>query len=79
MCLSTVYLDIKDTKHVFAEDASSVTVDAGSVKIATLFGAPKIVSGYTAGEINLLEHYVVLVKTGAKHAAKKRSGRSETA
>ena len=71
MCLSTIYLDKKDPKHVLAEEASSVTAHGNTVKIATLFGEPRTVKGYAPGEINLLEHYVVLVKSGAAYAAKK--------
>jgi predicted RNA-binding protein len=65
VCLSTVYLDKKDPRHVFLEEASSITVDGGSVRVSTLFGEQKTVAGYVTGEVNLLEHYVVLTRNGA--------------
>jgi predicted RNA-binding protein len=65
MCLSTVYLDMKDPGHVFLEEASSITVDGGSVRVSTLFGEQKTAAGYIPGEVNLLEHFVVLTRIGA--------------
>jgi len=67
VCLSTVYLDKKDQNSLFLEEASSITVGAGSVTVSTLFGERKTVVGYVPGEVNLLEHYVVLTKIGVSN------------
>jgi predicted RNA-binding protein len=67
MCLSTVYLDKKDQEHVFLEEASSITVEGGLVRVSTLFGEQKTAAGYVPGEVNLLEHFVVLTRNGAAH------------
>lgn len=64
MCLSTVYLDKKDETHVFCEEASSVMIEGGAVMVSTLFGEQKTAHGYVPGEVNLLEHYIVLIRNG---------------
>ncbi len=65
MCLSAVYLDKKDRDNLFMEEASSITLEAGGVTVATLFGEKKTAVAYIPGEVNLLEHYVILTRTGA--------------
>jgi hypothetical protein len=73
MCLSTVYIDKKDKKNILVEEASSINVTKGSgIMIKTLFGKEKELSGYIPAEVNLLDHYVVLVKTGGQDAAKRK-------
>jgi hypothetical protein len=73
MCLSTVYLDKKDPRSILLEEASSITAHDGSTTVVTLFGERKTVDGYMPGELNLLEHYVILTRSGDTHAVKKRA------
>ena len=67
MCLSTVYSDKKDPKNIVMEEASSIVSEDNNLTVSTLFGERKALSGYSIGEVNLLEHYVVVHKNGGRH------------
>lgn len=62
MCLSTVYLNKKETKNIFMEEASNIAFDNGTITVQTLFGESKTLPGYSVSQVNLLEHYVVLLQ-----------------
>jgi predicted RNA-binding protein len=67
MCLSIVYLNKKEKNNVVMEEASSISYDSGVLTVQTLFGERKTFPGYSVGEVNLLEHYVILHQTGAQN------------
>jgi len=67
MCLSIVYLDKKEKNNIVMEDASSISYDSGVLTVQTLFGERKALPGYAIGEVNLLEHYIILHQAGAQN------------
>jgi predicted RNA-binding protein len=67
MCLSTVYLGEKTDEFLVAADVADIACSQGAVVLKTLFGASKTMPGYMVGEVNLLEHYVILIPDGGSH------------
>jgi predicted RNA-binding protein len=67
VCLSTVYSDKKDLKNIVLEEASSIVTDGSGITVRTLFGEQKVLAGYSVGEVNLLEHYVIVHKKEGHH------------
>lgn len=67
MCLSIVYLNKKEKNNAVMEDASCISYDSGVLTVQTLFGERKSLPGYSVGEVNLLEHYVVLHQAEAQN------------
>lgn len=63
MCLSKVYLKDKDKDALIIEEAANVIDKQGTIRINTLFGEEKQIKGYSIGEINLVENYVILQKS----------------
>jgi predicted RNA-binding protein len=64
MCLSNVYLEKKSDESLIAVDVADIVCRQGSVELKTLFGAATSMPGCVVGEVNLLEHYVVLIPQG---------------
>jgi predicted RNA-binding protein len=64
MCLSTVYLDKKDPANLIMEEAATISCEKSAVVIQTMFGERKTLPGYSVGQVNLLEHYVIVLKNG---------------
>lgn len=63
MCLSKVYLKDKDKDALIIEEAANVIDNQGTISVSTLFGEEKQIKGYSIGEINLVENYVILQKS----------------
>jgi len=65
MCLSSIYVEDKDTTTAVVEEASQIRVnEQGEVEIITLFGEKKLMGGYRIAEVNFLKNYVVLKEEG---------------
>jgi hypothetical protein len=64
MCLSKVYLEQVGKRSLYAEEASSIGYSGHDIVVQTLFGEHNVLTDYTIGEVNLLDHYVILTKKG---------------
>ena len=64
MCLSTVYIEEKTQDKLVLEEARQVSADGENVQVRTLFGESKSLEGYCISEVNLMENYVILRKSG---------------
>ena len=64
MCLSNVYIEEKTQDKLVLEEAEQVKVDGEYIQVRTLFGESKRLEGYYISEVNLMENYVILRKSG---------------
>jgi len=64
MCLSNVYLEEKKQDRLVIEEAAQVSADDKNVHIRSLMGESKDLGGYYISEVDLIENYVILKKTG---------------
>lgn len=62
MCLSNVYLKEKRKENLMVEEVSHVKAGDGCVEVRSFMGGSKTVQGYSIGEVDLVENFVILEK-----------------
>ena len=65
MCLSNIYLEKKEQGKLVIEEAAQVSAEDENVHIRSLMGEIKYLRGYYINEVDLIENYVILKKTGS--------------
>ena len=66
MCLSDVYIEQNTPDKLVVGEVEHLKVDGVNVNIRTLFGESKNLEGYFISEVNLVENFLILSKSGDK-------------
>jgi len=64
MCLSKVYLKKIDPESLVLEEVFRIAEDNGTILVRSIFGEEKKLEGYSIGEVNMVDNYVILMDAG---------------